>query len=211
MKKLISFCLAALMMIAVLPIVALAAGNDQVERDQLLTLACSIFPEYADIIQGETVATYSLPSSDNPSEVVFTETRNISNKESLSITQLASGDVIVLDASYDYTELENTGSSISNVGTDKIGSASFKATCTNISGIFKYQNVGFIITQGGSGSFTSYGSASTSGDIAIGNYSRSSTNINYPLTFNRSATSQYRIYLNFSLYFRDGKLIVAFG
>lgn len=135
--------------------------------------------------------------AENP--IVSVETRDISDTESMSIVQYANSDVIVVKKAYSYTKLTNTGSSVSNVGTDKIGKASFQGQLHECAGVFKYQNVGFIITQSGSGNFTSYGSASTSGDIRIGSNSRSTTQINYALTFNYSSAS--KVYLEFSLYF----------
>lgn len=211
MKKIISFCLVALMLVSVLPVGAFAAQDEQDEREQLLAQACSVFPEYAAAIRGEAAATYSLPASDNRNEVVFTETREISGTETLTITQLASSDIIVMHTSYDYDNLENTDSSISYVGPDTIGTASFKVTCTDASGVFNYKNVGFIIHQNGSGYFTSYGSASTSGYIKIGQKSTSTTYINYPLTFNSNLSSPYKLYINFSLSFQNGTLVATTG
>lgn len=211
MRKFISICMVAIIVCTLFPASILAQEADRDEQTQLLALACEVFPEYASIIRGENAVGYNLPDSDNFNEVVFTETRDISETENLSITQLASGDVIVLNAYYDYTNLEKTDSSISNVGTDTIGYASFKATCTGVSGLFQYKNVGFIITQGGSGNFTSYGTVSTSGAIEIGEYSVNTTNINYNLTFNAAAAGSKRLFLDFTLYFSNSKLIAEFG
>lgn len=207
MKKLVSFCLAVIMIFAILPVSAFAAENTLSEQEQLFAEAREVFPEYASLIHRNTVATCVAPAGENP--IVSVETRNISDTESMSIVQYANSDVIVVKKAYSYTKLTNTGSSVSNVGTDKIGKASFQASCTNAAGVFKYQNVGFIITQSGSGNFTSYGSSSTSGDIRIGSNSRSTTQINYALTFNYSSAS--KVYLEFSLYFSGGKLIAYLG
>ena len=207
MKKLVSFCLAVIMIFAILPVSAFAAEDTLSEQEQLFAEAREVFPEYASLIHRRDVTTYSAPSGENP--IVSIETLDISDTESMSIVQYASSDLIVVKKAYDYTKLTNTDSSVSNVGTDKIGKASFEASCTNAAGVFKYQNVGFIITQSGSGSFTSYGSANASGDMKVKSCSNSSTKIDYSLTFNYS--SPIKVPLGFSLYFSDGKLVADLG
>lgn len=209
MKKFVSICMVVLIVCTLFPVSILAQETDRDEQTQLLELACEVFPEYAAIIRSDTAVGYSLPNSTNSNEIVFTETRDISETENLSITQLASGNVIVVDAKYDYSNLEETNSSISNVGTDTIGYASFKATCTSVSGVFEYKNVGFIITQSGIGNFTSYGTVSTSGSIAIGESSVTQTRITYPLTFNYSGSN--KILLRFTLYFNNSQLVAELG
>lgn len=206
MKKIISFCLVALMLVSVLPVGAFAAQDEQDEREQLLAQACSVFPEYAAAIRGEAAATYSLPASDNRNEVVFTETREISDTETLSITQMASGDIIVTQGEFEYLKVETTDSSVSDVGPDKIGYASFKATCTDADGVFYYKNVGFIIHQNGSGFFTSYGTASTSGDASKKDPTETATYIRYGITYNVSKAPALREIYNFTLSFSGGKL-----
>lgn len=212
MKRCLAFIL-AILLASTLPLSATATEIELTEQNELFTLACTVFPEYAPIIRGESTSAYSLPRSSNPNEIVHTETRNVSDTHSVGIAILSSGSVIVVEGKYDYTDLQNTGSSISHVGTDTIGYASFKAECTGASGVFNYNNVGFIITQGGSGNFTSRGTVSTSGDLAIGDTSDTTdtTKIWYNLTYDRSQTFDYRIFVTFSLYFDGGKLKATLG
>ena len=121
MKKLVSFCLAVIMIFAILPVSAFAADNAQSEQERLFARAREVFPEYASLIHRNDVATYSALSSENP--IVFTETRDISDTESMTIALYANSDVVIVDKTYDYVKPEKEESS-TTVGSDMIGSAS---------------------------------------------------------------------------------------
>lgn len=201
MKKLVSFCLAVIMIFAILPVSAFAADNAQSEQEQLFARAREVFPEYASLIHRRDVATYSAPSGENP--IVFTETRDISDTESMTIALYANFDVVIVDETYDYVETEKKESS-TTVGPDKIGSASFTVSCTNASGEFQCNGVGFIFNQNGKKYFTSYGTTHTSDDLKVRSSSKTTTDIQHSLTFN--ASSPKKVYLNFHLYFSGNNL-----
>lgn len=201
MKKLVSFCLAVIMIFTILPVCAFAADNAQSEQEQLFARAREVFPEYASLIHRNDVATYSALSGENP--IVFTETRDISDTESMTIALYANSDVVIVDKTYDYVEPEKEESS-TTVGSDVIGSASFTVSCTTASGEFQCKGVGFIFNQNGKKYFTSYGTTHTSNGLVVGRSTTTTTDIQHPLTFN--AFSPKKVYLNFHLYFSGNNL-----
>ncbi|MEE0111583.1 MAG: hypothetical protein UEP57_11985 [Oscillospiraceae bacterium] len=205
MKKIISVLVAFLMMLTI-PIHALAIETKTAEQEELFALACNVFPEYAAVIRGEETIKSARSLDDDSNEIIYSCTRFISDSESVSIAVCADSSVIVARGKYDNTKVSLENSSVTTVGPDTIGSASFKASCTGASGIFYLNNVGFIITQSGSGAFTSYGSYSTSGSIAIGSTNNSSTYIYYNLTFNSDSAGSSQLPYKFSLYFDNGYL-----
>ena len=97
MKKVISLCLAALMLMTVLPFSALAANANMSERDQLIALACDTFPEYASKIRGEGLSIDSVLRSTQSRELVIEETRSLSESESISYIEYSDGSVYLLD------------------------------------------------------------------------------------------------------------------
>lgn len=207
MKRLFSIFLAIVMIVSAFPLQALAIEDSSAEREALLEQACVVFPEYESLIRCAPPTTYALPGSEN--EIIFTETRNVSDSERLTITQYSRGNILVLNERYSNNDLANTSLSSSNVGTDIIGYASFKAADTTALGYFTYDNVGFIITQGGSGSFTSYGTPNK-GPYAYYIKSReNSTHISYNLTFDYTLTTES--YYTFSLYFSNSQLHASLG
>lgn len=207
MKRTLSIIVLALFLVTMLPFSAFAAESGEYEREQLLAKACEVFPEYASLIRGGDVATCSLPSGEKPT-VISQETRYVSETETLTVARLTDSSVIVTDARYN-NSIAITGSSTSNVGPDVIGSASFQVTNSAQSGVFNYNSVGFIITNGASGSFTSYGTPSKNTRMAYNKITESSTNIEYALTFGYGTSAM--LYYDFNLYFSGGQLKAYVG
>lgn len=201
MKKYISILLSFLMLLTMLPLEVFASEDTISEHDELIALACDVFPEYASEIRGE-ITNYATPASVNPNEVVFSETRKVSNTQDLGITQFASGQIIVCSSNYDWASITVPNSSTSDISTVGLtGTATFKVTASDsFSGTFTLSNVKYTIYYTGSDYFTNTGTYSTN-KCQIGTTSLSSTYINYPLTFQRSG------YCTFELYFDNNQLV----
>ena len=80
MKKLISICLAALIILINLPIGALAAEAKPSEYDEFISLACDVFPEFSNKIRANN-SSYSRNATSSQRKHVYTETRNVSENE----------------------------------------------------------------------------------------------------------------------------------
>ena len=200
MRKIVSIFLSILLTFSVGINVVAAKTAEQNEHDELIKLACEVFPEYAEKIRNESPVTYSAPNSESADAIVFSETRRVSDTESLSITQLARGALIITSSEVEYGKISITDSSSSGVGSDRIGNASFKVTCSEATGVFVYKSVGFIIHSNGSGYFTSYGSTSGTSGVAIGSHSESSNGISYYLTFNMSGAKKYLMSFHLTIF-----------
>ena len=72
MKKTLSVVMAMLMLIALLPIGASASGGENSEREALLALAYSVFPEYEDMQESARASSLVPRATDGTNEVVFT-------------------------------------------------------------------------------------------------------------------------------------------
>lgn len=183
MKKAIAYALSLLLLLTAIPVQAFAVENSQSEHDALIELACEVFPEYTSIICAEPNAACPTPFSNEINSVIFSETRRISDTESLGITQLASGQVIILKNDSSVFSITKENSSTSNITTVGVsGTANFIVTCNSTVGTFTLSNVRFVIYYTGSDYFSNYGTADPSG-VSVGSTTKSSTYINYNLTF----------------------------
>lgn len=106
MKKILAFLISALMLFATLPASVLAAENSS-EIDQLMSEACSVFPEYAATIRGERIATYSRSKANTTNEMVVYEVKEISENRTMFYMELSDGSAYVSNvvrSSADYSE-----------------------------------------------------------------------------------------------------------
>ena len=199
MKKYISFFLCVVLLFGALPFQVSAAENTST-HDELIALACEVFPEYADILRNPPVVVYARSSED---KVIFRETRDISDNHNVSIVIYQSGLSIISDSGCD---VEVTDSSGNTDGSNYLGTASYRVTCPGSGGTFELSNVKYKIRRGGSGIFTSYGTYSTDKDCATGDVSRSSTSMSYCLTFNMAGAGATRTSTTFKVYFAGGAI-----
>ena len=97
MKKALSLLLATVLLLSLLPTPTYAAESDSSVREQWIQLACEAFPEYEDNIRG-TVSTYSrtIVELETTPEVVFCETREISETETVTYAQYSDGRSIII-------------------------------------------------------------------------------------------------------------------
>lgn len=91
MKKLISLCLAVIMIFAILPVSAFAAESDNFESyDYQVALAKQVFPEYRDKLEGKGVATYASMPGTKPC-IAVRETRPVDGNTSMTYTEYDNG------------------------------------------------------------------------------------------------------------------------
>lgn len=201
MKKLISICLSLVMLFSLFPIDAFAAENTQSEYDQLIALACEVFPEYASAIRCENICTYTMPRSSNPMEVIYRETREISDTESMSIALLSGGNAIVIYNNFATTTYTSNTSDIGSVGVS--GTASFKVSMNNA--YFKLNNVEFTIYETGGDYFTDFGTVDECTFYSYEDITLTSTHIEYSIRGTSYGTDFFR----FKLYFENNKLVAT--
>lgn len=188
--------LVAVFILLIFPIESSATQRSPSRKEELLSLTCEIFPEYASSICNEKYSTYESPRILSHDEILFCETRPVNETQSLTYAQYASGRSVVVniindsygfDASLDKDEFTNfTGG--------KYGTVSIEVTSTNtgIDGVFTitdfkykiYDNTFDCITQIG----TPYmeptdGSYKRSGSIKYTEDNNGGANITYAVTF----------------------------
>lgn len=101
MKKLVSLILSIMLIIAI-PIYAAAEETDTITRDELIELACSVFPEYASNIRSEhQLATQNNSRSFAQTELVNEVTRSISDTHTLTYSEYSNGAVYLTSAEID--------------------------------------------------------------------------------------------------------------
>ena len=201
MKKLIAVCLSLVMLFAFLPVYGLAAENTQSEHDQLIALACEVFPEYASAIRCENTCTYTMQRSSNPMEVIYRETREISDTESMSIALLSGGNAIIIYNNFATTTYTSNTTDIGSVGVS--GTASFKVSMNNA--YFKLNNVEFTIYETGGDYFTDFGTVDECTFYSFEDITLTSTHIEYSIRGTSYGTDFFR----FKLYFENNKLVAT--
>lgn len=194
MKKIISIFLCVIMILGMLPF-CVSAAEDSNTHDELINLACEVFPEYRDIILGEPIATRSIENN----VLISNETRKISDTETLGIARYINGYTVVYVTAVDVSlEPDETSSGI---GPDIIGRVDFRAT-SNIDkdSYFALDGVGFIIHQNGTGYFTAYGTPDAQGDVSYSEEDVSTTHIEYNI-------SMLSALMTLDLSFSSGRLL----
>lgn len=111
MKKLLSILLIMALCLWAFPISSNAVvDKSSTDRLELLNLACQIFPEYTSNIRGEGDETYRTTQT-GPSELIFCETRAISENERLTYAQFSNNRGVVVLETASAATLQETGSS----------------------------------------------------------------------------------------------------
>jgi len=199
MKKVISICIVITMLLTMLPVYAFAHDNKALTHSELISLACDVFPEYADAITWHNVNPYTLPRSADPYEVIYRETRQISDNESLNISLLASGGAILIYASTgEITYTANT-TDINSIGV--AGTATFTVALNDYS--FVLSNVSFTIYEYADDYFTSLGNPQPSSFYRVENKINTNTHIRYKINVTA------RDFFTFDLAFENNQLVAS--
>lgn len=223
MKRTLSIIVLALFLVTMLPIGASATERDAYEREQLLAKACEVFPEYEDYIYGR-IAPQS--SSRGVREVTFSETRKISETESITYVQYSDGRGIVSQENLQQDfALTSTDSSETSFAGGVLVTLSYKVTPTDtgyFSGVFYLDDFKCKVMPSTYDSILNIGTSSSNSSLkclfnnSTPNYTESagkSANVTYNLTFipDRSygVTSSNDIYASLSLSVRNDTVYVT--
>ena len=201
MKRCFCFLFTIILLFTIIPLNAFAYGATP-EYNELIELACEIFPEYETEIRAESNSHNVRTTSADADEIVYRETRSISDNESLGITVMSSGDIILLKNSLVQAVLTGTTSNstdITNIGVS--GTASF--TIAYNGRIFKLSNVQYTIYYYSSDYFTNYGTVTTCTFYGHAVDHESSNSIRRFIKLSANAQDFYI----FDLYFSNNKLV----
>lgn len=142
MKRLFSITLALIMMLA-FPLNAYAAAEETHLEDELLELACQIFPEYALTIQ--RAASGNLPRSSlrETPHVIINKTRAVNENRELTYVQMSNDSVYIVDGQFS-AEVENI---TTDTGTPSVTTyfCDFSVTCAQGSQNFKIDDFSYRI------------------------------------------------------------------
>lgn len=207
-RRFLSVLLTAVLLLTMMPFSAMAA-EDTSEHDRLIALACEAFPEYASNIRNEGAVACGYSASAASNEIIYQETRPISDTESISIARSANGAIVIVDA----VSSVNLNYSLNPTNTSNgvTGTVSFTVTSNWASGTFRLNNVGFEISYSASDSFSSYGTPSTSNGYFTVKYNKvstSSTSIFYTVSYIASNSANNEYY-NFVVSIDNDQITVA--
>ena len=156
MKKFLSLLIAFAMVFTVFPFTAFASENTY-EEIQIATKACAAFPEYADKIQAklQNADAQIAAFSDSPRTIVTNETRDISDKESITYTEFSDGLILLASSSVSHS-VSSGGSSTS--GSKTTYTITISTSLVGYSGCTaKLKNVKYVIDTSGYDKITSAG------------------------------------------------------
>ena len=203
MKKIIAFIISFVLFFSMFPLSVFASEDTPSEYDELIEQACKVFPEYASAIRDEIISYNARNRSIETEEIVYQETRSISDTESLGIALTSSGNAIVLRNIYDYFDLTVPSSSESDITTVGVyGKTTVQVASDGY--YFKLPNVKYIIYYTGSDHFSHYGDTPSNNFYSYTLYEQTRTKIRYQIKLSSSAIS----FINLSLYFSNDQLIV---
>lgn len=168
--------LVILLTTAILPVYAAEPAS---EKAEIIDLACQAFPEYTDIICGRVPASRS--STNEKPEVVFSETRSISDDQSISITYYSDGGALLTRSTINCDMSENIANSSKYTYWTVTGE--FTTTYGDAyPGVFTISNAQFRISADGTHTVTDDGNVSTYYCSSDGN-SSSTTVVKYVVRF----------------------------
>lgn len=163
MKKLLSVLLTLVLLITIFPINSSAVTDESMrEQLELINLACLAFPEYASIIRGDAIVTYREPQTSS-TEIIFYETRAISENESITYAQFSNNRGVVVYETASAATLDETGSSESIFAGGVSGTLSYKVTPTDtddFKGVFHLDNFKYRLISATYDSITDTGTPS---------------------------------------------------
>ena len=206
MKKSLEYILTITLLFCLLPM-NVSAQENNVERTELLEKACVAFPEYADIINADTVPS-TVSRSVSSREVVFSETRDISETEFIVYTEYSDGLVVldsveIMDDEVDYNSTEQSGSMTKF-------DITVTATCLGVNSYFTLSNVKFTIYA------TTYDRITSSGTPTTHNvqntYNDKCTNWDPVCTPNETASAAAKISVKLQFRFgpRDTEFYISY-
>ena len=199
MKRTFAIMIALVMLLTTAAFPVHATESTSNDREEIIALACEVFPEYESAIRWENtnVSTYSRGSQEQ--EVVHREERQLSDTETMSISLLASGGAIVILTEFaddiDYTE------DITEIGTVGFaGSATFKVVQND--DYFELSDVRFTVYYYADDCFSNYGTVTANSFTRYSKVTESNTLIEYHLNPTYLSTSVF----SFSICFSNNKV-----
>lgn len=142
MRRLFIYLLTICVTFSILVTPAHAAENSTSEREQLIHLACDVFPEYASILRGEDNSYLINTRSISEPTVVYSETRSVSENCELMYTQYSNGRATATQ--FTYTEVDRSAEVGAGIITTTL---TIKVACTDSPGVFTLSNIQYSISQ----------------------------------------------------------------
>ena len=163
MKRTFSVIMLMIHLLSMLSVAAYAdSGNDV--QNEVIALACEVFPEYANKILAPAVDISIYGRSMNQRTLVVSETRSVSDNEYITYSEYSDGVVLLTDYEFEHTETTNDYDS--NPMTTTVD-MDIKATCTNVSGYFLLEGVRYMLINGSYDTILDVGTPTYSGKCTL--------------------------------------------
>lgn len=188
MKRTFAITLALVMLLSSGAFPVHASESYSNDREEIIELACEVFPEYESAIRWENTSASPYSRSSQEQEVVHREERQLSDTEAMSISLLASGGAIVIKTEFaddiDYTE------DITEIGTVGFaGSATFKVVQND--DYFELSDVRFTVYYYADDCFSKHGTVTANSFTSYSKVTESSTLIEYHINPTHLPTSVF--------------------
>lgn len=176
MRKLISVVMATLILFT-MPLNAFAAEDHSTyTHEELIQLGCDVFPEYADKILHSNCNGSSISTFSNRKELLFEETRKVSEDVVLTYTEYSNNMVFLTSATYYSNKIDHTMEWVS--GTLYRYNVGLQATSNSSSDVFLASNITFQESNETHATITSRGelSDSSTSDNEFSSWRQNETN-----------------------------------
>lgn len=208
MKKCLSLVLTFVLLLSAIPFGAFAAETNQPSYDLLIQKASVAFPEYTEKMQNPAVNYASFSRTASPRELLVSETRSISNTETITYTEYSDG--VILLSSTTLTADTTTQDYVTGSTYRKITVDIEAAYTGDKKGYFYLEGVTYRLNDSDYDVITSAGTASKSGSCTSATRTRFSSKetdtsyaqIIYNLEFVVGPTEDYTVIS--TLYFYVG-------
>lgn len=199
MKRSFAIVLALVMLLTTAALPVHATESSPHDRDEIIALACEVFPEYESAIRWENVSVNPNSRSSQALEVVQREERQLSDTKIMSLSLLASGGSIIIQT--EFADDINYTQNITDIGSVGFaGTATFEVVLDDC--YFKLSDVAFTVYDYADDYFTNYGTVENDSFTSSERIQASSSRIEYRLNPTYHSSSVF----SFSIYFSNNKV-----
>lgn len=162
-RRLVSILIAIVMLFSSVPVAF--ATNVIDDQQELIDLACEIFPEYANKILYQKALPPSVMRISDV-ELVHSESRNVSNSKTLLYSEYSNGIILLTETENEPAEVKYVD--ITSGSSSTVYTINIKATCTDAYGTFNAENIKFTLISSAYDRIDSKGTYSFSNPEMLG-------------------------------------------
>lgn len=172
MKKILSITLSVIFLISIFPLSVFANEQEVPTHDEIINMACEVFPEYTEIITNQNIPSTTYARTQQERQIVKSITREASEDTMMNYTEYSDGVAIL--SSYTCPASKKTVNHTTIDG-GYITTVNITVTCTISDGVFYLTNLEYKTLESGYDSIVDIGTPSSNSDCQYSFHSKQLT------------------------------------